>query len=66
MEIYILDYSFLSADGMAIFELVLGKVDLGDGSLVLDLMNGPFNMGFCAAAHDSSERVFAKEEREVK
>ena len=66
METYILDYPLLSADSMAIFELVLGKVDLGDGSLVLDLMNGPFHMGFCAAAHDRGERVFAKEERGVK
>lgn len=63
METYIFDYPFLSADGIAIFELVLSKVDLGDGRLVLDLVDGPFNVGFCAA-HDSSDRVSTREKRE--
>lgn len=64
METYIFDNTLLSADGISIFELVQGEVDLGDGGLVLDLMNGPFNVGFCAA-HGSSE-VYTRGENGMK
>jgi hypothetical protein len=44
----------LGADSIAIFQLMLGKVDYWDGALVLDLVDSPLDMSF-GAGHDRGE-----------
>lgn len=39
VETYVFDYALLRADRRAILQLVLGKVELWDFMLILDLLN---------------------------
>jgi hypothetical protein len=50
---------FLGTDCVAILQLMLGKVDCGDGALVLDLVDRPLDMSF-GAGHDRGEMKGSK------
>ena len=46
-EAYIFDYAFLGAYNVAIFEDVLGKVNVGRSSAVFYLLDSLFDVGLC-------------------
>jgi hypothetical protein len=56
---YIFDDPLLGTDSVAIFQLMLGKVDLRDRSFILDLINGPLDMSL-GVGHDRGRMKWSK------